>query len=261
MSQYNIQSIIGLAGVSEDECEKAQQVGHHFEVPMLLVAIWIVVEWYAELEGVFPRSYAYFTDLAIWLFFITETVILTYLVNDKLRYLRSNWINLVIIFMGVPVIWGMSSYAGILRSLRLLLLAAILINLSDTIRQVLSRNHLGITLAIALMIIMLSGILIAGIDPNIDSVWEGLWWAWVTVTTVGYGDVVPVSVPGKLFGAILILFGLGIFSLLTANFSAFFISKEEQEAKEIEKETLQKLDMIEQRINDLERSINKFINK
>ena len=234
-------------------------MGRKFEIPMLLVAIWIVVEWYAELQGVFPSSYAYITDLIIWLFFVSETIILTYLTNDKLRYLRTNWINLLIIFVGVPVVWGVSSYAGILRSLRLLLLVAILVNLSDTIRQVLSRNHLGITLVIALIIIMLSGILIAGIDPNIDSVWEGLWWAWVTVTTVGYGDVVPVSVAGKLFGALLILLGIGLFSLLTASFSAFFVSKEEQKEKEIEKQTLEKLVAIEKKLTELECNINKLI--
>jgi len=257
MSQLNIQSIVGLAGVAEDENDKAKRMGRKLEIPMLLVAIWIVVEWYADLQGIFPRTYAYITDLIIWLFFVSETVALTYLTNDKLRYLRTNWINLIIILLGIPVIWGVSSYAGILRSLRLLLLAAIFVNLSDTIRHVLSRNHLGITLLIAFIIVMLSGILIAGIDPNIKSIWDGLWWALVTVTTVGYGDVVPVSTAGKLFGAVLILLGIGLFSLLTASFSAFFVSKEELKVKDIEKQTLEKLNSIEKRLIELERNINK----
>lgn len=257
MSPLNIQSIVGLAGVAENENIKAKRVGRQFEIPMLVVAIWIVIEWYANLKGVFPQTYAYITDLIIWLFFVTETLTLTYLTNDKLHYLRTNWINLLVIFMGLPVIWGVSSYAGILRSLRLLLLAAIFVNLSDTIRQVLSRNHLGITLVIAVIIVMLSGILIAGIDPNIKTIWDGLWWALVTVTTVGYGDVVPVSAAGKLFGALLILLGIGLFSLLTASFSAFFVSKEEQKEKHIEKQTLEKLNSIEKKLIELERTINK----
>lgn len=261
MLQFNIQSIIGLAGVADDENDKAKQVSHMLEIPMLLVAIWIVVEWYAESQGVFPHSYVYITDLLVWLFFVSETITLTCLTNDKLRYLRSNWINLVIIIMGVPVIWGVSSYAGILRSLRLFLLAAILVNLTETLRQILSKNHLGITLVIAFIIIMLSGILIAGIDPNIESIWDGLWWAWVTVTTVGYGDVVPVSVAGKLFGALLIFLGIGLFSLLTANFSAFFVSKDEQKTKEIEKQTLEKLVAIEKKLIILERNITKITNE
>jgi len=255
MSRLDIQSIIGLAGVAKDENDKAKRVGRKFEIPMLLVAIWIVVEWYAGLQGVFPRTYAHITDLIIWLFFVSETITLTYLTNDKLRYLRTNWINLLIILAGVPVIWGVSSYTGMLRSLRLLLLAAIFVNLSDTIRQVLSRNHLGITLVIAFIIVMLSGILISGIDPNIKTIWDGLWWALVTVTTVGYGDVVPVSAAGKLFGAILILLGIGLFSLLTASFSAFFVSKEELKTKDIEKQTLEKLNSIEKRLIELERNI------
>lgn len=258
MSKFNLQSIIGLAGVAKDENDIAQRVSHRFEIPMLFIAIWIVVEWYAESHGVIPHSYAYITDLVVWLFFVSETAILTYLTNDKLRYLRTNWINVFIILLGMSVLWGVSSYAGILRTLRLFLLAAIFINLSEAIRQVLSKNHLGITLVISFIIIMLSGILIAGIDPNIESIWDGLWWAWVTVTTVGYGDVVPVSAAGKLFGALLIFLGIGLFSLLTANFSAFFVSKDEEKEKEIEKQTLEKLVSIEKKLISLEDSIDKL---
>lgn len=63
--------------------------------------------------------------------------------------------------------------------------------------------------------------MMAAIDPAINNIWDGMWWAWVTVTTVGYGDIVPVSGPGRILAGILMLIGMGLFSLFTANFSAF----------------------------------------
>ena len=159
--------------------------------------------------------------------------------------------------MGIPILWGVTTYTVALRSLRLLLLGAVFLHVSDSIRQVLSRNHLGVTLLVSFYIIVMSGIIIAGIDPGIETFWDGIWWAWVTVTTVGYGDVVPDSNAGKLFGAVLILLGIGLFSLLTASFSAFFIAKEESKVLSREQDALEKLDKIEQRLPGLEALLQK----
>lgn len=248
-------AIIGLAGVAPEENARAQLAGRRFEIPMLFVAIWILIQWYMEKRGLISSSLTDISDMLIWLFFILETAVLTTLVNNKWRHLRNNWINLVIIILGIPIIWGISTYAGALRSLRLLLMVAILVNISETARQILSRNHLGTTLLISAGIIIIGGIMIAGIDPAIGSIGKGLWWAWVTVTTVGYGDVVPSSDAGKLFGAFLILLGIGLFSLLTASFSAFFISKEET-ARNLDQEIINRLEKIGQRLDRLENNLN-----
>jgi voltage-gated potassium channel len=260
MHHKPFQVIIGLAGVAPDETEQAQRAGRRFEIPMLILAIWILLQWYMEKRGLISMRLAELSDLLIWIFFIFESTTLTWLVKDKLRHLRNNWINVVIILLGIPIIWGFETYAGALRSLRLLLMAAILFNMSETARQILARNHLGTTLLIAAGIIIIGGVMMAGIDPAIGSVGQGLWWAWVTVTTVGYGDLVPSSDAGKLFGAFLILMGIGMFSLLTASFSAFFISKEETEHN-LDEEILDRLNKINERLDGLESSLKQVKKK
>ena len=62
----------------------------------------------------------------------------------------------------------------------------------------------------------------------------------------------PGSAAGRVFGGLLILFGLGLFSLITANFSAFLLAKEEEEIIKDEKIEMVKLQQIEQRLNNLE---------
>jgi voltage-gated potassium channel len=145
--------------------------------------------------------------------------------------------NLVIIIGGLPLIWNFGFVAGLLRSLRLLLLVGLLVRFSSTLRQVLGHNRLGTTLGIALVVILLAGLLMAAIEPTVKSPWDGIWWAWVTVTTVGYGDIVPTTAAGKMFGALLILLGVGLFSLMTASFSSFFIGRDVTKVEqEIEKD-------------------------
>jgi len=71
-------------------------------------------------------------------------------------------------------------------------------------------------------------------DSNIHSVWDGIWWAVVTVATVGYGDRFPISVGGRIVGFVLMFFGVGMMSLLTATIASIFVEKKIMEDKGLE---------------------------
>ena len=71
-------------------------------------------------------------------------------------------------------------------------------------------------------------------DSNIYSLWDGIWWAVVTMTTVGYGDKYPVSPGGRLVGLILIFSGVGLMSLFTATIASVFVGKKIKEEKGLE---------------------------
>jgi voltage-gated potassium channel len=265
MMRISWHSLFGLEGVSPLERPAARYWGKVLEAPMLLVAFWILVEWYLNAKGLSSPQLNHATNLVVWIAFVFETVLLTLLVQNKLDYLVGNWLNLVIIVLGIPVIWGLFPHVGILRSLRLLIVLGLLINLSHNVRRILSSNHLGSTLLLSFVFVSIAGVLMAGLDPAIKTPWDGIWWAWVTVTTVGYGDVVPTSVAGKLLASILMLLGLGLFSLLTATISVFFISRSEEgieeEIEEKEVETMKKLDGIEKRLDEMADSIERLHSK
>lgn len=247
--------LIGLSGVAVDERPRARRWAGVFELPMILLAIWILVEWYLKAKGLYPRTMDLVTDWIVWLFFVLETLVLSALVRDKARYLRGNWMNLIIIVLGTPLLWGGGSHAAALRTLRVFLVLPLLLRTSATVRKVLARNHLTTTLMVALAFTLMSGLLVVGVEPGIESIWDGIWWAWVTVATVGYGDIVPQSTAGRVFGAIVILFGVVFFSLLTASFSAYFVSRGEVEIEEEEEEEIDRLKVIEERIETMEQTL------
>jgi hypothetical protein len=85
-----------------------------------------------------------------------------------------------------------------------------------------SLHHLVL---LAIMIAVTAGLLLFLVDPNIDSPLDGIWSAWVTMTHVGFGDVVPISFLGRLLAAGLILSGLMLFSLFTALVSVALIGE------------------------------------
>ncbi|MDD5274299.1 MAG: potassium channel family protein [Methylovulum sp.] len=86
-------------------------------------------------------------------------------------------------------------------------------------------RKLSYLVLLAVMVTLVAGLALFLIDPNIQSLMDGIWSAWVTMTHVGFGDVVPVSFLGRLLAAVLILFGLVFFSLFTALISVTMIGR------------------------------------
>jgi voltage-gated potassium channel len=86
-------------------------------------------------------------------------------------------------------------------------------------------KQLGYLVLLATIVTSVVGVLLFLVDPNIHTPIDGIWSAWVTMTHVGYGDVVPVSFFGRLLAAGLILVGLVFFSLFTALVSVSLIGK------------------------------------
>lgn len=259
-SSQQVPLILGLAGVAWDENARARRMARALEWPMTLLACWIVLEWF--LEASFKNlGLSIYGDWLIWIFFVTETLLITYLVDNKRRYLIGNWVNLVIIVLGFPLLWMLFPLAGGLRALRLIVMLSLLLPVSNTLRKVLARHNLGTTLLVCFMVIIIAGTLMSSIDPNVESPLDGIWWAWVTVTTVGYGDIVPGSTAGRLFGAFLILMGIGLFTMLTASFAAFFMAEDEKEMLRVQESNINKLKEIENRMVMLERKLDLLLNE
>jgi len=137
------------------------------------------------------------------------------------------------------------------------------------------KRSLVYLLILAVAVSIVSGFILYILDPNIHSVFDGIWSAWVTMTHVGFGDVVPTSFFGRLLSAMLILFGLALFSLFTAILSVTLIGKNidtwghdvrqiEQETIRIETEEnqiLQELARLHERMEALEKQLSSVTGK
>lgn len=63
------------------------------------------------------------------------------------------------------------------------------------------------------------------IEPEINNYPDALWWAIVTATTVGYGDIVPVTPIGRILASIMMLFGIAFIGMITSTITNFFRAK------------------------------------
>ena len=135
----------------------------------------------------------------------------------------------------------------VLRMLRLLRLLRIMkmnryTNALTSIKDVLIKQapQLVSSMSAVLMMMVLASLLVYSVEhdaqPHVfENAFSGLWWAMATLTTVGYGDITPITWLGKLLGAIIALLGIGLVAVPTGIISAGFIDSMTK-ANEAEKE-------------------------
>jgi voltage-gated potassium channel len=107
--------------------------------------------------------------------------------------------------------------------------------------------------------VVLFGVVERLIDPKtFHSVWLGMWWAIETVTTVGYGDIVPNQTFGKLIAGFLMLGGLSLLSVITAAITSGFVSRAETRRRAAgDDPVLQKLDHLDQELRAIKSELAK----
>jgi voltage-gated potassium channel len=117
----------------------------------------------------------------------------------------------------------------------------------------------GTILVLAIILVSLAGFLARIVEPDtFTSLGLAYWWAVTTVTTVGYGDVVPQDTAGRLVGGLLMLTGLALIPTLTSVIVSTLIAKrtseEREDLKRIEAEQAAVLARLEQRLERIERA-------
>ena len=126
---------------------------------------------------------------------------------------------------------------------------------TDLVKQ----KNLFYLLLLAAVAIVTFGIALYIVDPNVKSLWDGLWFAWSALTMVGFGDVVPSSFLGRILASLLLVIGILLLALLNATFSAALIGRGvvqvEHDVTQVEKEgslILQEIKRLHERLDKLE---------
>ncbi len=120
--------------------------------------------------------------------------------------------------------------------------------LSRFLREPVSvRGAASVIMVATVVIVVIGGAAIRALDrQEYASIWEGMWWALQTVTTVGYGDVTPESVAGRFVAGAVMLAGVALVTIVTAAVTSSFVARV-QAQRRAELETSE--DLAEQRLD------------
>ena len=116
-----------------------------------------------------------------------------------------------------------------------------------------NNKRLRTVLSLILFFIALFGFIFFITEPDVKSYSDGLWWALVTITTVGYGDITPLTSIGRLVASTLMFLGLGLIASLTAVISVKFIQSFVD--RHTNDDVLEKLEDMQKDIDEIKRKI------
>lgn len=188
------------------------------------------------------RAQIYALDLIIVIILSLDLLWRAVRSGEPVRYVASHIYELpaLLPLYLLAMVESSATLLGLLRLLRLyrlVVLVAMLWRGSEIVRalSVAARRTQFLTVITALLLTVLSSAALVYFleaprhDSNIKSFWDALWWAFATVTTVGYGDYYPVSPGGKVIGVLTMLVGIAFFSAFAGLVAATLAELSKQE--------------------------------
>ena len=219
-------SILGI-GLAQESKNPAAMLCNRIALSLFIVAsLMLLFNWELNIRHQVSHLTTYFIDGGVWLILLFNYGLLILAVKNKKKMLKDNWLQPFLIIAGAVVLFHHAAISNQIVFLKPLLAILILLPALRFLFSLFVDGYLWTTVLATLIIITFFGILASVIDPSIGSVGNGLWWALATVSTVGYGDIVPHTVGGRILGTLLIGVGLGLFAIITANVVRIMLSKE-----------------------------------
>lgn len=164
-----------------------------------------------------------FLHWIIWGIFFADYFVRLVAAEHKWQFIKSHPLELVAT-IPLDAIYQAARFFMFFRMLKLL---GILPRFLKPVYTLLKTNGLEKLLVFAAVLIFLVPIPMIMIEPQIINYNDAIWWAVVTITTVGYGDIYPETGVGRFFAVILMFVGIGIIGTFTSAISAYFASRKQ----------------------------------
>jgi voltage-gated potassium channel len=169
-------------------------------------------------------------DWTVWVVFIIDFLFI--LSSSPAVHLRklstaADFAVVVLSFPPLPNLLALVRLARIVRLLRLTRLTAVAVLGVSALKEILGRRGLVYIVAITTLLILVGGGCLSILEPETvkGGYGDGIWWAIVTASTVGYGDIAPTTFWGRLIAVLLMLVGIGLMSTLAASITSHFVQQ------------------------------------
>lgn len=173
-------------------------------------------------------------DYIITIIFIVDYVVRLFISKNKKDFFKQNIFDLIAIipFTSLFKVFRVLKVLKVLKALKILKfarLSAYFARFYKRVKFFFEINGLKYMVFASLFCIVIGGVAIHFVEGM--SVFDGIWWSFVTATTVGYGDISPSTAAGRVIAAILMIVGIGLIGSLTSTITALFFQRHENASK------------------------------
>jgi len=204
----------------------------------LYVLAALLIDTFFKLEPEVSRLLNLIDDV-ICVFFLYEFCVRFYRAESKLKFMRWGWIDLL---SSIPTLeyFRPGRVFRLFRLLRVLRAFRSVRHLASHIFRKKVQGAFTSVAILAVLMVIFSSVAILQVedDPNsnIKTAEDALWWAYVTITTVGYGDKYPVTTEGRMIAVFLMTTGVGLFGTFTGFVASWFVEERQEEHEKEDKD-------------------------
>ena len=176
-----------------------------------------------------------YTDYIACSVFFLDFLIRFFRAESKLAYMKWGWIDLL---ASIPAngVFRLGRIARVVQIIRVIKAYRSISHIVENIFKNHMKGTFTFAVIVAFMLILFSSVLILEVETapnsNIKTAEDALWWAYVTITTVGYGDLYPVTTEGRIVALVLMTAGVGLFGVFTGYLASWFVEPEKEKEDE-----------------------------
>lgn len=178
------------------------------------------------------RITSFYIDLIIWAIFFIDVMRSLFKSENKWQYFKTHLLDF---FAAIP-------YFTFIRSFKIIPIIFLFVRYTKLgakyfapVYKFLAKSQWGKIVLIIINVFILLPLPLIWIEPQMKSYKDALWWAVETVTTVGYGDIVPETTLGRFIGVIIMLLGIGAVTALTSWLTQHILHTKKQDVSQIKK--------------------------
>lgn len=221
------------------------------EWPLVVAALVFLVAWAWEVIGGLTGPEALFAEVVqalTWALFLVDYGVNLALAKPRLRWFSTHLFDLAVVVLPM------------LRPLRILRFVTLLRVLDRTAGVAIRGRIATYVTAAATLLIFVASLAVLDAEryapgTHIKTLGDAVWWAMVTVTTVGYGDITPVTVPGRVIAAALMICGIALLGVVTATFAAWIVERIAVQDAQQQAATVAHIKALESKIDALQEMV------
>lgn len=211
-------------------------------VPLLCIAIGslplLLLEVVADRLSDSDQTFLTAVNVMVFFAFATDYVVGLTLTYERRSYVRTQWASLLIVISQFFALLPALGFLGILRGARALRVIAALSRIvaigaasKEEGRKFFREKAASVAFGIAGLTLLSSAAAFTiaedvGSGRRIGSFFDALWWAAATITTVGYGDIYPVTAAGRIIAVLTMIVGVSTLAVVTARIAQFLLGAE-----------------------------------
>jgi voltage-gated potassium channel len=221
------------------------------DLPLLILAIGslpiLALEFISDDLSQLDQDFITVVNVIVLVAFAGDYVVELSFAGKRASFVRHEWTSaLIVVTQALAVIPGLSAFGflRVLRAGRALRVAIVLLRLvavggaaAREGRTVLRRHAAGFALGLAGFTWLTSAVLFTMVEDvgphgRVSSFFDALWWSLATITTVGYGDLFPVTAAGRIVGGFTMVVGISTFAIVTAKFAEFLVRSDREDERD-----------------------------